>query len=204
MEAIAALTASERARAEQHHVPDHGDPVPVRRHDSAGGLPGGGSERAGQEAQAALGGHADPDRAGDAERGAGAHGDGVLRESADQRVLVWCLHEDEVGLRGDDRVADVLEWPGEFGAGPQGAGVDLGGVAGVAQCGERPGLGERADRERGADLAQGGDDARIGDEVATRSPARPWILEKVRSTATRPEATSGRQVVASGSSVNST
>jgi hypothetical protein len=108
------------------------------------------------------------------------------------------------GLRGDDRVADVLEWPGEFGAGPQGAGADLGGVAGVAQCGERPGLGERADRERGADLAQGGDDARIGDEVATRSPARPWILEKVRSTATRPEATSGRQVVASGSSVNST
>ena len=109
MEAIAALTASERARAEQHHVPDHGDPVPVRRHDSAGGLPGGGSERAGQEAQAALGGHADPDRTGDAERGAGAHGDGVLRESADQRVLVWCLHEDEVGLRGDDRLADVLE-----------------------------------------------------------------------------------------------
>jgi hypothetical protein len=87
---------------------------------------------------------------------------------------------------------------------PRWEGADLGGVAGVAQCGERPGLGERADRERGADLAQGGDDARIGDEVATRSPARPWILEKVRSTATRPEATSGRQVVASGSSVNST
>ena len=39
LEAIAALTAAERARAEraeQHHVPDHGDPVPVRRHDSAG------------------------------------------------------------------------------------------------------------------------------------------------------------------------
>jgi hypothetical protein len=49
----------------------------------------GGSERAVQEAQAALGGHADPDRAGDAERGAGAHGDGVLGEPADQRVLVW-------------------------------------------------------------------------------------------------------------------
>jgi hypothetical protein len=36
LEAIAALTAAERARAEQHHVPDHGDPVPVRRHDPAG------------------------------------------------------------------------------------------------------------------------------------------------------------------------
>ena len=53
-----------------------------------------------QEAQAALGGHADPDRAGDAERGAGAHGDGVLGEPADQRVLVWGLHGNEVGLRG--------------------------------------------------------------------------------------------------------
>jgi hypothetical protein len=62
----------------------------------------------------------------------------VLRESADQRVLVWCLHEDEVGLRGDDRVADVLEWPGEFGAGPQGAGADLGGVAGVASAASAP------------------------------------------------------------------
>jgi hypothetical protein len=58
----------------------------------------GGSERAVQEAQAALGGHADPDRAGDAERGAGAHGDGVLGEPTDQCVLVWGLHEDEVGL----------------------------------------------------------------------------------------------------------
>jgi hypothetical protein len=34
LEAIAALTAAERARAEQHHVPDHGDrpPVPSRSH----------------------------------------------------------------------------------------------------------------------------------------------------------------------------
>jgi len=47
--------------------------------------------------------------AGNAERGAGTHGDGVLGEPADQCVLVWSLHEDEVGLRGDDRVAGVLE-----------------------------------------------------------------------------------------------
>ncbi|MGH3182777.1 MAG: hypothetical protein ACRDOE_12855 [Streptosporangiaceae bacterium] len=40
LEAIAALTAAERVRAEQHHVPDHGDPVPVRGHDSADGRPG--------------------------------------------------------------------------------------------------------------------------------------------------------------------
>jgi hypothetical protein len=35
LEAIAALTAAERAHAEQHHVPDHGDMVPTRGHDPA-------------------------------------------------------------------------------------------------------------------------------------------------------------------------
>jgi hypothetical protein len=43
LEAIAALTAAERARAERaehHHVPDYGDPVPVRPHVFAGGRPG--------------------------------------------------------------------------------------------------------------------------------------------------------------------
>lgn len=46
--------------------------------------------------------------------------------------------------------------------------------------------------------------AALGGTLTRTVPGMPWILEKVRSTATRPEATSGRQVVASGSSMNST